>query len=158
MSTHPLPPATGEPVVTARRRAGARSAWRPVMAATLLAAAAALGTAAPVHALPAATQRATVSAWISDGWGGGTVTSNPAGINCHTTAWDPYAEDAQPQPNPSGPCEASFPVGTTITFTATPDPGSNVNFPPDPNPLTVRAGYNAVWAMFCPNDGLCMSY
>ncbi|MEU5039907.1 hypothetical protein [Streptomyces griseorubiginosus] len=128
-----------------------------VLAAATLAAAAALATAAPVGAQPAqvprATQSSTVYAWI-DGWGGGTVTSRPAGVSCHTTAWDPYGSE-EPQPNPTGPCSASFPVGTTVTFTATPDPGSAVNGGPDPASLTVRSGYNAVWAMFCPTDGLC---
>ncbi|MEV1066923.1 hypothetical protein [Streptomyces sp. NPDC050263] len=92
--------------------------------------------------------------WVTDGWGGGTVTSRPAGINCHTSAWDPYAED-QPQPYPSGPCTATFEVGTTVAFTATPDPGSVVNDGPTPNPVTVRTGYNFTWVMFCPINGLC---
>ncbi|WP_030326968.1 hypothetical protein [Streptomyces sp. NRRL B-3229] len=133
------------------------SRTRAVLAAASLAAAAALATAAPVGAQPAqvlqATQSSTVYAWI-DGWGGGTVTSRPAGISCHTTAWDPYSSE-EPPPNSTGPCSASFPVGTTVTFTATPDPGSAVNGGPDPASLTVRSGYNAVWAMFCPTDGLC---
>lgn len=128
-----------------------------VLAAATLCAAAALATAAPVGAQPAqvpqVTQSSTVYAWI-DGWGGGTVTSRPAGISCHTTAWDPYSSE-EPPPNHTGPCSASFPVGTTVTFTATPDPGSVVNDGPAPASLTVRSGYNAVWAMFCPTDGLC---
>ncbi|MFF1722406.1 hypothetical protein [Streptomyces sviceus] len=125
-----------------------------VLAAAALAAAAGLATAAPAGALtPTVTQQSTVYAWI-DGWGGGTVTSKPAGISCHTTAWDPYSEEAPPA-NSTGPCEARFPVGTTVTFTATPDPGSGLNGGPDPASLTVRSGYNAVWAMFCPTDGLC---
>jgi hypothetical protein len=41
-----------------------------------------------------------------NGTGTGTVTSNPATINCGTT------------------CNASFNQGTTVTLTATPDPGS----------------------------------
>ncbi|MGI5456118.1 hypothetical protein ACQEWB_23695 [Streptomyces sp. CA-249302] len=126
-------------------------------AALALAAAAALTTAGPAGARTVAvTQQSTVSAWI-DGWGGGTVTSSPAGISCHTTAWDPYGS-GESQPNPTGPCYASFPVGTVVTFTATPDPGSSVNGGPDPASLTVRSGYNSVWAMFCPNDGLCSSW
>ena len=85
---------------------------------------------------------------------GGTITSQPAGINCHTSAWDPYAPGAS-APSPTGTCTASFTVGTTVTFTATPDPGSYINAGPDPNPVTVRTGYNFTWVMFCPNDGLC---
>ncbi|MHA2615669.1 MAG: InlB B-repeat-containing protein [bacterium JZ-2024 1] len=41
------------------------------------------------------------------GTGSGTVTSNPAGINCGTT------------------CSTSFPSGSTVTLSATPDPGSS---------------------------------
>ena len=128
-----------------------------VLAAAALAAAAGFATAAPAGAQTAqvlqVTQTSTVYAWI-DGWGGGTVTSSPAGISCHTTAWDPYSSE-EPPANSTGPCSASFPVGTTVTFTATPDPGSGVNGGTDPASLTVRSGYNAVWAMFCPTDGLC---
>ncbi|MEU1480568.1 hypothetical protein [Streptomyces sp. NPDC005760] len=125
-----------------------------VLAAAALAAAAGFATAAPAGAqAPTVAQQSTVYAWI-DGWGGGTVTSRPAGISCHTTAWDPYSGE-EPPAGSTGPCEARFPVGTTVTFTATPDPGSYTNGSVDPASLTVRAGYNAVWAMFCPTDGLC---
>ncbi|MEU6356083.1 hypothetical protein ABZ896_43385 [Streptomyces sp. NPDC047072] len=129
-----------------------------VLAAAALAAVTVLATAAPALAQPAATpQQGRVYAWISDGWGGGTVTSTPAGINCHTTAWDPYAEGAE-APYPTGTCDASFPVGTTVTFTATPDPGSYLNGDPYPTSLRVSPGYNPVWVMFCPQDGLCSSW
>ncbi|MEU6143470.1 hypothetical protein ABZ848_24300 [Streptomyces sp. NPDC047081] len=139
------------------KAAGGRRRAVVAGAALALAAAAALTTAGPAGAgTVAATQQSTVYAWI-DGWGGGTVTSSPAGISCHTTAWDPYGSE-EPQPGSTGPCSASFPVGTTVTFTATPDTGSAVNGGPDPASLTVRAGYNSVWAMFCPNDGLCSSW
>ncbi|GAA3796301.1 hypothetical protein GCM10022403_032680 [Streptomyces coacervatus] len=134
------------------------SAWRAVVAAALLSTAAALATAAPAQAAePAQTQQGQVYAWVSDGWGGGTLTSSPAGINCHQGAisGDPYAGGEQP--NPTGTCSASFPVGTTVTFTATADPGSYVNIGPDPASLTVVSGYNSVWVMFCPQDGLCSS-
>lgn len=133
-------------------------AWRATGVVTALATAAAIASVAPVQAQTAAPAQARtaaeLSAWITDGWGGGTVTSQPAGINCHTTAWDPYGSEEPPW-NPTGPCTASFEIGTTVTFTATPDPGSYVNFYPDPNPVTVHAGYNYTWAMFCPADGLC---
>ena len=131
-----------------------RTAFPMVAAAAALAFATAAPTAA---AQPTATQQGTVYAWISDGWGGGTVTSSPAGITCHTTAWDPYAENAN-APYPAGSCEASFPVGTRVTFTATPDPGSYVNGESYPTSLTVVAGYNSVWVMFCPDEGLCTSW
>ncbi|MFE6407569.1 hypothetical protein ACFVOR_11575 [Streptomyces sp. NPDC057837] len=130
-----------------RNRSGARRATGVV---TALATAAAIASVAPAQAQTTA----QVTAWVSDGWGGGTVTSQPAGINCHQEAWDPYASN-DPQPNPTGTCTATFQVGTTITFTATPDTGSSVNYGPTPNPLTVRTGYNATTVMFCPNDGLC---
>ncbi|MGW2048948.1 hypothetical protein ACWCPF_27745 [Streptomyces sp. NPDC001858] len=132
---------------TRKNRTGA---WRAAGVVTAFATAAAIASAAPVQAQ----STAQLSAWVTDGWGGGTVTSQPAGINCHTTAWDPYAEE-QPQPYPSGPCTATFEVGTTVTFTATPDPGSVVNDGPTPNPVTIRTGYNFTWVMFCPINGLC---
>lgn len=118
-------------------------------------AAAALGSAAPAQA-GYSTQVGQLYAWISDGWGGGTVTSTPAGINCHQAAWD--SEGTAPQQDPTGACSASFPVGTSVHLTATPDPGSSLNGGPDPNPVTVSPGYNSVWVMFCPNDGLCSSW
>ena len=157
MTSNPDPRATADPVATSRRRRGAGTPWRAVVVATALAAAAALGTAAPVHAAPAQTQTGHVYAWIGDGWGGGRLTSSPAGIDCHITSWDPYAENPQ-GPDQTGPCDAVFPVGTTVTFTATPDPGSYLNIGPDPARLTVASGYNPVYVIFCPNDGLCMSY
>ncbi|WP_285737837.1 hypothetical protein [Kitasatospora phosalacinea] len=140
--------------------------WRSVVvAAAALATATAVSTAAPVYAQAATSTTATtatshVTAWTSDGWGGGTVVSHPAGINCHQSAWDPYTydENAAPQPDTSGTCDAVFPVGTVVTFTATPDPGSNLNYGPDPASLTVRAGYNATYVVFCPNDGLCSAW
>lgn len=125
-------------------------AWRAAGVVTALATAAAIASAAPVQAQ----STAELSAWVTDGWGGGTITSQPAGIDCHTSAWDPYAEN-QPPPSPSGPCTATFEVGTTVTFTATPDPGSAINDGPTPNPVTIRTGYNFTWVMFCPIDGLC---
>ncbi|MEU1312901.1 hypothetical protein ABZ419_28955 [Streptomyces cinnamoneus] len=127
-----------------------RGAWRATGVVTAFATAAAIVSVAPAQAQPTA----ELSAWITDGWGGGTVTSQPAGINCHTTAWDPYSGNDPPE-NPTGACTASFEVGTTVTFTATPDPGSYVNFGPMPNPVTVQNGYNFTWAMFCPDEGLC---
>ncbi|MBB5117810.1 hypothetical protein AF335_04615 [Streptomyces eurocidicus] len=133
-------------------------AWRATGAVTALVTAAAIASVAPVQAQPAAPVQARttaeLSAWITDGWGGGTVTSQPAGINCHTTAFDPYGP-GDPLVNPQGTCTASFTIGTTVTFTATPDAGSYVNFYPAPNPVTVHSGYNYTWAMFCPDDGLC---
>ncbi len=125
-------------------------AWRATGIVTALATAAAIASVTPVQARTTA----DLSAWITDGWGGGTVTSQPAGIDCHTTAWDPYTT-TDPPPNPTGACTASFEVGTTVTFTATPDPGSYTNDGPTPNPVTVRAGDNFTWVMFCPADGLC---
>ncbi|MGJ5755518.1 hypothetical protein FB563_3750 [Streptomyces puniciscabiei] len=128
-----------------------RNAWRATGVVTALATAAAIASAAPAQAQ----STAQLTAWVSDGWGGGTITSRPAGINCHQAAWDdPYGNNAG-QPYPTGTCTATFQVGTTVTFTATPDSGSFVNGGPDPNPVTVRTGYNHTWVMFCPNDGLC---
>ncbi|MEV4434611.1 hypothetical protein [Streptomyces sp. NPDC049555] len=125
-------------------------AWRATGVVTALVTAVAMASVAPVQAQ----STAQLSAWISDGWGGGTITSQPAGINCHTQAWDPYTSP-DPAPTPTGNCTATFPVGTTVTFTATPDPGSYINDGPRPNPVTIRSGYNYTWVMFCPNDGLC---
>jgi hypothetical protein len=56
------------------------------------------------------------------GSGGGTVTSNPSGINCGAT------------------CSASFPTGTTVTLTATPDGTSTF----------------AGWSGACTGTGSCM--
>ncbi|MER6786004.1 hypothetical protein [Streptomyces sp. NPDC000658] len=125
-------------------------AWRAAGVVTALATAAAIASAAPVHAQ----STAQLTSWVSDGWGGGTITSRPAGIDCHQSAWDPYTSN-DPQPNPTGACTASFEVGTTVTFTATPDAGSHINDGPTPNPATVHTGYNFTWVMFCPDDGLC---
>ncbi|MEU9593122.1 hypothetical protein ACGF7W_20095 [Streptomyces sp. NPDC048219] len=116
---------------------------------TALATTTALGFVAPAHAQ----STAQLGAYVADGWGGGTITSSPAGINCHISAFDPYAGD--PAPTPTGTCTATFVVGTTVHFTATADAGSYVNFPPDPNPVTIRTGYNFTGVVFCPNEGLC---
>ncbi|MFD4598681.1 hypothetical protein ACFWPQ_11675 [Streptomyces sp. NPDC058464] len=124
-------------------------AWRAIGAIAALATTASIGFAAPAQART----NAQLNAYVSDGWGGGTITSNPAGINCHTTAWDPYGGD--PAPDPTGTCTASFPIGTTVHFNATADAGSYVNIPPDPNPVAIRSGYNYTGVVFCPNDGLC---
>ncbi|GAA2856269.1 hypothetical protein GCM10010472_12040 [Pseudonocardia halophobica] len=104
----------------------------------------------------------TVSVWI-DGWGSGTVTSRPAGINCHlaTPVGYPYEHAAGEDQSISGTCHADFPVGTAVTLTATPDAGSELNYldcgggMASPCTRTVASGYNGVWAMFCPRDGLC---
>lgn len=117
-----------------RNRTGA---WRATGLVTALATAAAIASVAPAQAHTTA----QLSAWVSDGWGGGTVTSQPAGINCHQSAWDPYGT-GDPQPAPTGTCTASF-------------SGSYLNDGPTPNPVTVRSGYNFTWVMFCPADGLC---
>ncbi|WP_218009620.1 hypothetical protein [Actinomadura kijaniata] len=134
---------------TARVRRGA-------MAAAALAAATALSAAVPAQAQ---VEQGRLYVWVSDGWGGGTVTSSPAGINCHQEAWDPYADTSEgtPQQASAGTCDANFPVGTTVTLTARPDPGSYVNFGPDPNPVRIRSGYNSSYVVFCPSDGLCSS-
>ncbi|WP_128429935.1 hypothetical protein [Streptomyces cyaneus] len=154
MSNNPNPP-TAHPDVTTRRRRGAATAWRAGIVATALAAVGVLGTAAPVGSQ---TQQGQVAVWISDSFGGGTVTSRPAGINCHVVAFlNPY-ESEEPRPDQTGTCSASFPVGTTVTFTATADPGSRLNTGPDPSRLTVNPGYNPVYVTFCPEDGLCFYY
>ncbi|MFJ9025461.1 hypothetical protein ACIRPU_36640 [Streptomyces sp. NPDC102259] len=132
-------------------RKNGKGAWRAAGLVTALATAAAIASVAPVQAQ----STAQLSAWVSDGWGGGTITSQPAGIHCHQSAWDPYATDPEPQPYPTGTCTASFEVGTTVTFTATPDSGSHTNDGPTPNPVTIRTGYNFTWVMFCPDGGLC---
>ncbi|MDQ0581328.1 hypothetical protein [Streptomyces rishiriensis] len=132
-------------------RKNRKGAWRATGIVTALATAAAIASVAPVQAQ----STAQLSAWVSDGWGGGTITSTPAGINCHQTAWDPYAADPEPQPYPTGNCTASFEIGTRVTFTATPDSGSYLNDGPTPNPVTIRTGYNFTWVMFCPDGGLC---
>ncbi|MDF3145322.1 MULTISPECIES: hypothetical protein [unclassified Streptomyces] len=148
MSSKPNLPATADPVATPRRRLGAGTPWRKVLVATALAATAALSTAAPVGAQ---TQQGQVVVWIDDSFGGGTVTSQPAGINCHVVAFlNPY-ESEEGRPGQTGTCSASFPVGTTVTFIATPDPGSHFNSA-DPPRLTVGApGYNTAWISFCPD-------
>ncbi|OKK04428.1 hypothetical protein AMK26_13790 [Streptomyces sp. CB03234] len=128
-------------------------AGRTAPDAAVLVTTATLGTAAPVQAQ---TQQGRLYVWVSDGWGGGTVTSTPAGINCHQAAADPYG--STPQQDPTGSCSASFPVGTSVTLTVTPDPGSYINYGPDPNPVRVSSGHNAAYVMFCPVDSLCMSY
>ncbi|MEV6205835.1 hypothetical protein [Kitasatospora sp. NPDC051914] len=139
----------------ALHRLGTVAARRTIVVTTALATAAALGTAAPLAAGAATPDQGQLYSWVSDGWGGGTITSQPAGINCHQEAWEPYSDTYQEYP--TGSCAASFPVGTTVTFTATADPGSYVNAGPDPVSVTVRSGYNSVWVMFCPQDDLCSS-
>ncbi|CRK57134.1 hypothetical protein [Alloactinosynnema sp. L-07] len=130
---------------------------RAIVIISALATAAMLSTAAPVWAQSGyPTRTGQLYAWISDGWGGGTVTSRPPGINCHQSAWNP--DGTTPQQPPTGACSANFPSGTTVTLTATPDPGSFLNGDPDPNPVTVSPGYNSVWVMFCPENDLCSSW
>jgi hypothetical protein len=96
-----------------------------------------------------------------DGWGSGTVTSSPAGINCHmaSASGNPWENENWNQ-TLSGPCDAQFPIGTVVTVTATPDAGSELNGLDcgdvnNPCRRTVTSGYNPVWAMFCPRDDLC---
>ena len=103
--------------------------------------------------------QATVNVWI-DGWGSGTVTSSPAGINCHVQySGDPYGDDFTG--SMTGPCDAGFAVGSQVTLTATADPGSHLNMMDcgtyaNPCTRTVTSGYNPVWVSFCPdNNGLC---
>ena len=100
--------------------------------------------------------------WI-DGWGSGTITSSPAGINCHVQySGNPYEDDFTG--SMTGPCEASFTVGSQVTLTATADPGSHLNSMDcgtyaNPCTKTVTSGYNGVYASFCPdNNGLCFPY
>ena len=95
-----------------------------------------------------------------DGWGSGTVTSSPSGIDCHlVTVGDPYGEGFDQ--TLSGSCHAQFPVGTVVTVTAAPDVGSVLNGSDcggqtgNPCRRTVTSGYNAAWVMVCPHDGLC---
>ncbi|NUP24114.1 MAG: hypothetical protein HOZ81_50275 [Streptomyces sp.] len=152
MSRKPNFPSTADPVAPRRRRLGTGNPWRKVLVATALAATAALSTTAPLGAAHAAeTQQGQVVVWIHDSFGGGTVTSQPAGINCHVVAFlNPY-ESEEGRPGQTGTCSASFPVGTTVTFIATPDPGSYFNSA-DPPRLTVGApGYNTAGISFCPN-------
>jgi hypothetical protein len=127
-------------------------------AATLLGGAMMLMPAATAAAQTGTTS--TLSVWI-DGWGSGTVTSSPAGINCHlaTSPGNPY--EGGGEQTLSGPCHADFPVGTVVALTATPDANSELNGMDcgtgtvNPCKKTIVSGYNAVWAMFCPRDGLC---
>ncbi|MFF2115648.1 hypothetical protein [Rhodococcus koreensis] len=105
----------------------------------------------------------TLSVWI-DGWGSGTVTSSPSGINCHLVSPPgyPYEHESGDQ-TVSGQCYADFPVGTVVTVTATPDAGNYLNgldcgsggMLENPCMRTVTSGYNSAWAMFCPDGGLC---
>ncbi|WP_198944126.1 hypothetical protein [Streptomyces sp. CB03234] len=67
----------------AHKKIQIRGNRRAMVVAVAPGTAAGLGTVAPVQAAP---QQATVSVWTSDGWGGGTVISQPAGINCHQPA------------------------------------------------------------------------
>lgn len=135
---------------------------RRAAATVLLGGALTLAPAAVTASSASATTTGAVYVWI-DGWGSGTVTSSPVGINCHlsTPAGYPYDEYEGDQ-TITGPCQANFPAGTVVTMTATPDPGSNLNGPMDcgtewgnPCKRTVVSGYNSVWAMFCLDDGLC---
>lgn len=64
-----------------------KPAWRAMGVITALATTATIGFVAPAQAQ----STAQLSAYVADGWGGGTITSSPAGINCHISAWDPYA-------------------------------------------------------------------
>ncbi|MFF7893518.1 hypothetical protein ACFZDI_16765 [Streptomyces sp. NPDC007907] len=66
--------------------------WRATGVVTALATAAAIASVAPAQAQTTA----QLSAYVSDGWGGGTITSQPAGINCHQEAWDPERPAAEP--------------------------------------------------------------
>ena len=133
-----------------------RRLWR-------IAATAFLNAALVLNAVPAAAAQptSTLSVWI-DGWGSGTVTSTPAGINCTMTSSDgnPWENENWNQ-TLSGSCHASFAVGTLVTMTATPAADSHLNGSdcggPSGNPCsrTITSGYNAAWAMFCPRDDLC---
>ncbi|MER5638816.1 hypothetical protein ABT095_17865 [Kitasatospora sp. NPDC002227] len=139
---------------------------RLAAAAAALTLAATLGTGAPAWAQTATTTpTGHLSVWVSDGFGGGTVTG-PGGIHCYQGPWaDPYGD--VPQPDPTGTCDAAFPVGTSVTLTARADPGSYINYWDPPSSLCnyhsysctvtlkVVQGYNAADFMFCPEDGLC---
>lgn len=129
-------------------------------AVAALALAALLAPSVPAAAGPPATGR--VHVWI-DGWGSGRVTSSPAGIDCHLISPPGYPYESAPGDDQhfSGPCWADFTLGTTVTMTATPDARSSGNYldcgsgSAPPCRRVVTAGYNPVWAMFCPVDGLC---
>jgi hypothetical protein len=82
--------------------------------------------------------------WI-DGYGSGTIVSNPPGINCSTS---------------SGGCSAPFATGSTVTLTAVPDAGSHFNSFLDcsspASPCMVKMDYNrTVWSAFCPDNDVC---
>lgn len=136
-----------------------------IIASTLLGGAVVL-IPATTSAVAQTSDTGTLSVWI-DGWGSGTVTSSPAGINCHLVSPPgyPYEHESGEDQTLSGPCHAAFPVGTVVTVTGTPDAGSYLNGGLDcgngggalENPCrrTVTSGYNSAWAMFCPEGGLC---
>jgi hypothetical protein len=115
----------------------------------------------PAASAAAAQPSSTLNVWI-DGWGSGTVTSNPPGINCTMTSSDgnPWENENWNQ-SLSGSCHASFPVGTVVTVTSTPAAGSALNNSDcggqngNPCRSTIGTGSNPVWVMFCPDDDLC---
>jgi hypothetical protein len=132
-----------------------------LVAAALLGGAMAL---VPAASSAVAQTTGTLYVWI-DGWGSGTVTSNPGGINCRLVSPPgfPYEHESRQDQVLSGSCHASFPVGTVVTVTAAPDAGNYLNgldcggpFTPGSScQRTVTSGYNAAWSMFCPDGGLC---
>ncbi|BAW07284.1 InlB B-repeat-containing protein [Nocardia seriolae] len=118
---------------------------------------AALLIAAPELGLPSpATVKDTAQLQIwFDGWGGGTVTSSPAGINCHQSRYD-WQTGAGGQI--TGTCAISVPAGTSVTLTARPDPDSYFNLWDQGDTPTITrtvSGSSSATVVFCPNDDLC---
>jgi hypothetical protein len=116
-------------------------------------------TVAPTATSTTSTSTAAVTISM-EGWGDGTVTSSPAGINCHlVTAGDPYGSDFNQVL--TGPCEANFPVGSVVTLTGTPDAGSYTgdllcgSTSGNPCRKTVVDGFNLVVATFCHYEEVC---
>ena len=116
-------------------------------------------TVAPTATSTTSTSTAAVTISM-EGWGDGTVSSSPAGINCHlVTTGDPYGSDFNQVL--TGPCEANFPVGSVVTLTGTPDAGSYTgdllcgSTSGNPCGKTVVDGFNLVVATFCHYEEVC---
>jgi hypothetical protein len=171
-SAHPAMPmvkkpgGTTRPTTTSASSATATSTTTTPTTTSTTTATPTTTTSTTTTATPTTTSTGTLVLW-HDGWGRGSVASSPAGINCIADSVKPSESDSgYGEARQSGTCSLSFPVGTVVTLTETPEVGSYFNSWLGPTSMgsdtTFRVtvggpGYNTVSFVFCPANETCMA-